>query len=1301
LKNDPDKYDKTLCLPADVGCEKWTANGTELYFKNPGNAVCEWRQSVGTGENGGWGWYKKKLKRCNGTGAICAAASQCSSGQACSLEAADNPCPTDQFKTFGQGGLGNEVYQPAVNGDTSWVGACDAAAAGCTEYIDPISDFSEELIYNSDLTLNRDSDTVADGWNIDKYQEFTLEGNNLYILTVESSDPNFYARINLTNSKNWLYELSSLTNKLSSSGSNSLNVPSNESKLFYLSQTIRFDSKDLFQVLNIEPKAAFDTKISLKKALINYQVADKVDKTFCSQANLANGCVYLNERAIKSSSGLSLLDTNAFAKYNPASLISVNNSNALVKVRPDRDCGSWLSCKSYIKDEEGDNVCFEVASCDRLNPSGECANFTVKTEADKANRTYATAATPGKETAETIKNLSGYSKVGYEDFFPTFKALPNNLYSFGDMKQVGSNVSVANGDFELYGESDYKDKGTAALRVGHPTGWNLAGRGAWTKSNAETSFSVIADPVTAEESGVAYPMIGKSFLRYSLGDETKFPLSEIIYVDPNAEYYLSYYINTSQLSSNGVALAQVTIKDGTNDLLKINQEKNSGWVFHAEKFYAPGGGSIRLELGGVNATSSKVYIDDIKISPVLLLAGKKVVGGNFIDKAVYAGQSCRLYPAEDALSCEYFDDTGSVHRGESGYCLEYDRYPGDPNTCLLWWPIDKIQGSGFTSRVNSAGYSGRAPLYYCMGANTDFFTSGNGERINYPYILRTEFEYLEEESLEVYVNENKVLDVGNHRSGGSLNGIVGDYIPLEYGTNTIKVIFEATESTGQTFMRLDGSYHFLGKEGEPTVGMIDFVDLYRDVQGESTSVLNNLGYHVSEVYPDGSVFGVVFECGNSANDNKIGVDYANTTSDCPDDGRLYIINRETSGAGDKCENGRLCDGGDNRITMSYTFYIPDLSCTKIAQVVTPSGENKAWASRVKATTGFTAKCNQQMPISSAYGTYVKKADELNSDPFACASSDTFLADKYYTLPFGSITIPEQENGVTDSFKADPIQWSSAMGELTTSPMPLPYASTTNGTTATAPYPTGGGHMGQLYDVNSLSYLFFQSYGTWKWDENLKTYLADDSLNWNSPAAWCPGNVRANGQGCAVAPDVFSIKGNNMLNPIIYRRGFLNLTFNSRIDSEQLPLTAYEIDWGDGEKLVVSGLQDGDRPDEKNPHSAFHSYEYWDLKTKDGNVALNSEMPTLNCPEDTDYCIVKPRIKIRDNWGWCTEGHSGAGNTCPSSGVCMNSSRAVNTSDTCHSNYNSSYNYYDECGPAFPICSDGFYEFPGVITVYEK
>jgi hypothetical protein len=145
--------------------------------------------------------------------------------------------------------------------------------------------------------------------------------------------------------------------------------------------------------------------------------------------------------------------------------------------------------------------------------------------------------------------------------------MPNNLYSFGEMKQVGYNVVLSNGSFELYNEDDYNDKGSLAQRVARPTGWNLSGGEAWTKGSADTSFTVVADPDTAAALSIEYPMVGASFLQYSLGNGNKYPLSEIGYVDPGVDYYLSFYLNTSKIydanrDNSADAAVEILIKDG-------------------------------------------------------------------------------------------------------------------------------------------------------------------------------------------------------------------------------------------------------------------------------------------------------------------------------------------------------------------------------------------------------------------------------------------------------------------------------------------------------------------------------------------------------------------------------------------------------------------------------------------------------------------------------------------------------------------------------------------------------------------
>ena len=140
----------------------------------------------------------------------------------------------------------------------------------------------------------------------------------------------------------------------------------------------------------------------------------------------------------------------------------------------------------------------------------------------------------------------------------------------------------------------------------------------------------------------------------------------------------------------------------------LTYARSGDWKFQLDSFKTGVGVSrIKVILKSTESASQavgKLYFDDIKIMPAL---NSRV---NW-----YAPQSCRLYPEDDSLSCQYFDDSGIIRKGWPGYCLEYDREPGSPNACLLWWPVDKVKGDGIEE---GGGYTDKLPLYYC----TDFQT---------------------------------------------------------------------------------------------------------------------------------------------------------------------------------------------------------------------------------------------------------------------------------------------------------------------------------------------------------------------------------------------------------------------------------------------------------------------------------------------------------------------------------------------------------------------------------------------------
>jgi len=140
------------------------------------------------------------------------------------------------------------------------------------------------------------------------------------------------------------------------------------------------------------------------------------------------------------------------------------------------------------------------------------------------------------------------------------------------------------------------------------------------------------------------------------------------------------------------------------------------------------------------------------------------------------------------------------------------------------------------------------------------------------------------------------------------------------------------------------------------------------------------------------------------------------------------------------------------------------------------------------------------------------------------------------------------------------------------------------------------------------------------------------------------------------------------NVLVAGNGFTNLTFNSDVDSQQEPMVMYAIDWGDNETTAVAGVEMRDRPNADNPHSLYHLYNYWDLKAKNsvdqtmddkentvycgnsgeevcdydglntaGDLCGTDAGTGYECSGDSDCCVVRPGIVIKDNWGWCSNG----------------------------------------------------------------
>lgn len=685
LKNDPDKYSTILCGSEAAECSEWATDDGNVYFRDPGAQTCEWRQSSGSGASGDWGWYKTKIKKCSGgtnSGKVCSKDGDCPEST-CAKETGDNLCAASALKTFGEGG--SEIYQPTSDSNGYWAGICPASESSCTEYIDPVSEFSNTLVIPG--------------------SKVSLEPNTLYAMGNNSSVSGCE---NLS-----LYELDG-NNNLGGAASSI----SGEKKLFYTgfasSTTICTASGDI------------------KKAAVDYQLKDNVDTETCNgNVDFETGCVLFNERSQNGAVGLASLPYDAFLTMDDLLGVSPQNgttkwnANQLLKVIPDRECAEWIGCK----ESNTSGVCTKLGLCNKLDDSNtSCERFI--TPATASNQTYSNPKTSSTIGSDDIANMSGYAKAAYYNINinDPIHPYPDDYYQFEKMESVGAITNVSNGGFELNEVSsatttDYDS------RAFFPTdGWECADSDV-TEDDCYANVAVLNNPVSIQTDQVcfrtdgsgnctAYAPEGNSILKitapygvvYDVQAQTgdlvsALPFSTKATTNDTENFFIvTGYINTSKMSMGKVVVKVTELQYVNTDAEDLSTyattsgpyeiaslEKGQDWTFFFHKICGKQTGSgaadcdsnmdpdtthLRITLTTEGDTLGSYYFDDIKIRPIL------VSRSGFSNQ-----QTCRLYPQENSLTCDYDDASGVRYKGLYGYCLEYDRFPGSADTCLQWWPV--------------------------------------------------------------------------------------------------------------------------------------------------------------------------------------------------------------------------------------------------------------------------------------------------------------------------------------------------------------------------------------------------------------------------------------------------------------------------------------------------------------------------------------------------------------------------------------------------------------------------------------
>jgi len=1178
-KNLPDAYSSEattpLCQASEVGCDTWVyGNGSASYFKTPGLNTCVFKNNY---------WYKSPVKRCdaNGdgkiadaekTGVVCLADSDCGIKK-CITDANDYACNVSYLKTIGLGGANGRVATP-----DGAVGLCNAESAGCSEYIDPVSKYVNNLVYNP--TAQEIDSISADRWTPISggyyTQRISLKPNKLYVLQVDGNTDgkdviinDFSATVDGSGGSVRILGADNQLGDLVSTISTTKSVIFNSAANSYL--TISRPNKT---VDSANPMAT----VSIKESIVNYQINSSLDTSSCNGlVNTDAGCILFNARTQSGASGLKANIFNATITTESSSpsacdkndATCVNNANTVIKVSPDRTCSRWLSCQTYTEDPvTHERTCYKMGECDQLNEKNECGNFLAL---DSVNR--------------DIKNSQNKNATGY--------SLLNNWY-IGGMKEVGQNTD-AHFDFE---NNSINLNCVRNIDVaGNPALNNVKGSACIFDKNINDSLVL-----TPTNPPTDYPAHGKGYLKV-LNYYQISPLSGNSYISiyANQDYYINYLVNTKGSS----AKAKLLITDNSaTPVVKASfiDEAPNGWERRIQKFRINDGTGkknvakikIYLTSNAANLTTGYVYFDDINIEPVLQTGTSS-----------YVAKDCRLYPSDDSLSC-LSANNNVVKDGLYGYCLQYD--PINPGVCLMWYPIDQI--SPVTRNSQSVlGYSGKFPLYYCTEANGNFdlvekrigvlhgYAGGNAS-------MPTVVSRISASGTNRLDNNNVTCsNVITSSSGGGDCRCMNDTASLDLCGSTDYTALVYLESTGGGWFS-DSDQKFVVYCAPKKTNLL--------VKTE-TKTINfkdyNGGWDCQFTFDNGwgKYNGLFTDKLRYSEAHGLGFDQS----------KMQDINESTNVAGTAFDSVMVLDRSKSVeddlqfISNADPEKVFRFSCNKFSQFVGNEGDNMAWTGRIGRSSNYSTETpNFFTSTLSKYGRSREDvpfgAAVLTSDYNFSASSPVLLRNQY-SKKVSETLFAGRPYGCSNGFGSG----CNNIGQCSLDPNVYCFYSSTDAELNKKSCSAGGnGECTPLWTsipsetnaINNLNQIFVNKYSDVIYDKSINGYSSYNSTVDFKYAAGITSTdnshvVSSISSFKKVLPIIknedfrlFSsataavISGNNVNTDVA---GLYQLSFNTIIDEEQQPMKQIVIDWGDGNTQVITNLDN--KPEDGTPHKFYHFY----------------------------------------------------------------------------------------------------------------
>jgi hypothetical protein len=371
FKNDPATYAQASCLEDEVGCQGYTSSDGTQYFRSPGSKVCEYKETASYQGQTVSGWFRKsasgqafpcypELLR-NGdeygiyrnADASCTLDEACAdaNGCACADNTGTNVCVVPQgFQSCGFQG---------------WAGLCDAKYDRCEEIIDPSStsplvEAGTPYTYIND-PVKLDTATCAGNVNI-------KEGCALF---------------DLVSDKRTLYSsAASYLRSIDQGGGTPITVSAvncdvRDRSSYCAARCMKY-KEGSFCRDNPDDSCTQDSDCESGDKCNGTEVygIGCLDDAGCQ--NTGGICVYDEREYQVGGLGTPGQEPAGAAPHSDSrgKFFTRNDSNRIVKVRPDRECGEWLSClEQDVNWDDNTNsyrlICTDFRACRENQESGK------------------------------------------------------------------------------------------------------------------------------------------------------------------------------------------------------------------------------------------------------------------------------------------------------------------------------------------------------------------------------------------------------------------------------------------------------------------------------------------------------------------------------------------------------------------------------------------------------------------------------------------------------------------------------------------------------------------------------------------------------------------------------------------------------------------------------------------------------------------------------------------------------------------------------------------------------------------